>query len=147
MTLAIIIPAFNEEKSIGKVIKSIPKKIEGISNKTVFVIDDGSSDNTGGVAKKSGATVLTHILNQGVGAATITGLEAAKIINSDIILTLDADGQHDSKEINNIVKLILSKKYDVVIGSRLLNRKKMPLVKNIGNFIMNWFTFALMIYG
>lgn len=145
MKLAILIPAFNEEQTIAKVIKTIPKKIAGIYEKKIFVIDDGSTDQTGLIVKKNGAEVLTHLINQGVGAATITGLEAAKIYGADIAVTLDGDGQHDPKEIEKIVTLILKKKYDVVIGSRLIDRQKMPAYKAFGNFLMNWMTYAL--YG
>lgn len=143
MRLAIIIPAYNEEKTITQVISGIPKKIKGVSLVKIIVVDDGSYDQTGKLAKKAGATVLMHVINQGVGAATITGLEAAKNINADIVITLDADGQHDPQEIAKIVNLILKKKYDVVIGTRLINRRNMSLYKSVGNFIMNWLTFAL----
>ncbi|AKM82192.1 TPA: glycosyltransferase family 2 protein [Candidatus Berkelbacteria bacterium] len=145
MKLAILIPAFNEEPTITKVIKAIPKKIVGISEKEIFIIDDGSEDRTGIIARNAGAMVLTHLVNQGVGAATITGLEAAKLYDADIAITIDADGQHDPKEIEKIVNLIVKKKYDVVIGSRLLQRKEMPKFKAFGNFLMNWVTYA--IYG
>lgn len=145
MRLAIIIPAYNEEKTIARVIKGIPEKITGISEINTFVINDGSNDKTEEIAQKAGATVLSHLINQGVGAATVTGLEAAKKIDADIAITLDADGQHDPKEIAKMVELILKKKYDVVIGTRLINRKNMPLLKSFGNFFMNWITFAL--YG
>lgn len=145
MTLAILIPAYNEEKTITQVIKAIPKKIAGISKKAIFLIDDGSSDQTSKLARKAGAEVLTLPINQGVGTATITGIEAAKIIDADVALTLDGDGQHDPREISKIIKLILKKKYDVVIGSRIINRNLMPKYKLAGNFLMNWITFAL--YG
>jgi len=145
MKLAIIIPAFNEEETIAGVIKAIPKKIAGISEKTIFVVDDGSSDKTAVVAKQAGAQVLSHLLNQGYGAATITGLETARLIGADIMLTLDGDGQHDPREINKMVALIAKKKYDVVIGTRTLDRHRMPKHKEVGNFLMNWITYVL--YG
>jgi glycosyltransferase involved in cell wall biosynthesis len=145
MKLLILIPAYNEETTIAKVIKAIPKKIAGVSEKKIFLIDDGSIDQTGAIAQKAGAKVLTHLINQGVGTATITGFEAAKIYGADVVVTLDGDGQHDPKEISKIVNLILKKKYDVVIGSRLLDRSKMPVYKSFGNFLMNWMTYAL--YG
>lgn len=143
MRLAILIPAFNEEATIRKVIQAIPKKIVGVTNRQIFVINDGSVDRTGEVAQKAGAIVVTHLINQGVGSATITGLEAAKIYDADIVITIDADGQHEPKEIEKIVSLILKKKYDVVIGSRLIERRQMPLYKAFGNFMMNWMTYAL----
>ena len=143
MRLAIIIPAYNEEKTIAQVIKGIPEKIKGVSVIDIIVVDDGSKDETVKVAKKTGATVLSHLINQGVGAATITGMEAAKKIDADIVITLDADGQHDATEITKIVELILKKKYDVVLGTRMMSKDKMPLIKIIGNNIMNWLTYVL----
>jgi len=143
MKLTIIIPAYNEEKTITEVIKGVPKKIKGVSVIDVIVVDDGSIDETVKVAKKTGATVLSHAINQGVGAATITGLEAAKKIDADMVITLDADGQHDPKEISKIIDLIISKKFDVVLGTRIMSRKEMPLIKIVGNYIMNWLTYVL----
>ena len=145
MKLAIVIPAYNEEKTIGVVVKTIPKKIVGISKQIIFVIDDGSTDKTAIMAKRAGAQIVSHLLNQGVGAATITGLEAARAIDADIMLTLDGDGQHDPSEINEMVALIKKKKYDVVIGTRTHNRHHMPKHKAAGNFLMNWVTYVL--YG
>lgn len=143
MKLAIVIPAYNEEKIITTVIKKIPKKIPGISKIDIIVVDDGSKDKTAILAKKSGAKVFSHLVNQGVGAATITGFEAAKKIKADIVITLDADGQHDSKEITRLIKPILEKKADIVLGSRNFQVKKMPLIKIIGNLVMSWLTFVL----
>jgi glycosyltransferase involved in cell wall biosynthesis len=145
MKLVIVIPVFNEEETIAQVLKAIPKKIEGISTREIFVIDDGSTDQTAKKAEKAGAQVLSHLLNQGVGAATITGIEAARDVRADIMLTLDGDGQHDPHEINKMVALIAEKKYDVVIGTRTLDRYRMPKYKGIGNFFMNWITYVL--YG
>lgn len=143
MKLAIIIPALNEASVIKKVIQGIPPKITGIKEIVIFVIDDGSNDMTGEIAQKAGAEVLTHIINQGTGAATITGLTAAKDIDTDVALTLDGDGQHDPKEISQMIQLILKQKYDVVLGTRVMDRKKMPLLKIVGNNIMNWLTYVL----
>ena len=143
MTLAILIPDFNEEKTITRVIKKKTQKIAGINKKIVFLIDDGSVDRTAEFAKKAGAQVLVLPINQGVGTATITGIEAAKIIGADLAVTLDADGQHDPGEISKIVSLITRKKYDVVLGARLLDRHQMPIYKIIGNSIMNWITYVL----
>ncbi|MCX7881206.1 MAG: glycosyltransferase family 2 protein, partial [Patescibacteria group bacterium] len=87
----IIIPAFNEEKAIGSVIASIKK--EGWKN--IIVVDDGSEDETFEKAKREKVIVLRHILNRGKGAAVKTGVEYAKLKNPEIIITFDADGQHN----------------------------------------------------
>ena len=142
MKLAIIIPAYNEEQSIGSVIKSIPKKLKGVTKIKILVINDGSLDKTAQVAQTAGAIVLSHLINQGAGAATITGFQAAKLLKYDIALTLDADGQHDPSEIEKIIEPIIKKSYDVVFGARLIGRNKnMPPHRLFGQFSMNLLTF------
>ena len=84
----IVIPAFNEGKVIAKVIRKIQK--EGFSN--IIVIDDGSLDDTYKIAKNNNVTVLKHLINRGKGSATQTGLEVAKRLNAEIVVTMDADG-------------------------------------------------------
>lgn len=144
MKLVIIIPAYNEEGSIGAVIKSIPKKLKGITKIKILVVNDGSCDKTAQVAREAGARVLSHPINQGVGAATITGFQAAKLLKVDIALTLDADGQHDPGEIEKIIKPIIKKGYDVASGARLIGRNKnMPAFRLFGQFSMNLMTFWL----
>jgi len=135
-------PAYNEAKVIGQVIRDIPKNILGASSQEVIVVDDNSSDNTGDVAAKAGATVLHHRLNLGAGGATITGLEYAYRHNFDVAVTLDSDGQHDPEEIKDLVAKIKGG-YDLVIGSRLLIRQitDMPVYKLFGNNLLNFITF------
>ena len=89
MTL-IILPAYNEELQISKVIDALRE--HGFSR--VVVINDGSTDNTELVATKCGAKVLNHAINQGLGAALSTGLESARKNNFDHVITVDSDGQH-----------------------------------------------------
>jgi len=129
----IVIPAYNEEKMIGKVIFGIKK--EGYKN--IIVVDDGSEDKTADVAKKEGAKVLRHILNRGKGAAAKTGLEYAKFKKADIVITFDGDGQHNPKDIKKLIEKI-HQGYEVVLGSRFLNKKnKMPLFNRLANFFAN----------
>jgi glycosyltransferase involved in cell wall biosynthesis len=135
----IVIPAYNEEKMIGKVVKDIKK--EGFSN--IVVVDDGSTDNTSLVAKKSGAKVLRHIINRGKGAAVKTGIEYAKLKNASYVITIDGDGQHNQKDIIKIYDK-LKEGYEVVLGSRFLNKKnKMPFFNKIANFFANFLTFII----
>lgn len=135
----IIIPAYNEEKMIDKVIEGIKK--EGFSN--IIVVDDGSTDNTSLVAKKSGAKILRHIINRGKGAAVKTGIEYAKIKKALYVITIDADGQHNPKDIKEILEK-LKQGYQVVLGSRFLNKKnKMPFFNRTANFLANFLTFAI----
>jgi len=136
----ILIPAYNEAKVIGSVIRSIQK--EGWNN--ILVVDDGSPDDTFKQATATGVNVLRHILNRGKGAAIKTGLEAAKKLHSDTVVTLDGDGQHNPEDIKVIVEKI-EKGYDVVLGIRDFRKRHIPRYKAMANYIGNFFTW--MIYG
>lgn len=143
MKLEIIIPAYNEEQAIGSVLASLPKKLMGIDEIEVVVVDDGSWDNTHIVAKSHGATVLRHMLNCGLGGAIGTGLAYAKATDADIALTFDADGQHDPADIASVIAPFLSGKAEVVIGSRLINPEGMPMLRTIGNWGLSIATLLL----
>jgi glycosyltransferase involved in cell wall biosynthesis len=142
MKLVVMIPAFNEEKSISEVIKSIPRKIKGIDKVEILVINDGSIDQTAIVAKKAGASrIAAHRKNRGVGSAFNTGLDNALEMGADIIINTDADGQFNAKDIPRLVKPIIDGKSDVVIGSRFLDKNpEMPLMKKLGNLFFSWLT-------
>ena len=141
MNLLIGIPAFNEEKTIGKVISSLPKKIPAISRIIVLVVDDGSSDSTCDAAKKQGALVARHILNRGLGGALKTVFEYARINKFDVLVTMDADGQHDSRDLLKLIGPIVSKKSDVVIGSRWIVRNDAPFSRLLINRLANFITY------
>jgi len=122
------IPAYNEEKTIAKVILLAQKHVD-----TVVVCDDGSQDMTGDIAQRLGAIVIKHKKNMGYGAAIQSILEKARTLNADLLLTLDADGQHDATEIPRLIQPILEGKADIVIGSRFLHENnKMPLYRRFG---------------
>jgi glycosyltransferase involved in cell wall biosynthesis len=140
MKLAIVIPAYNESSVIADVLKNLPKKIDCIDLIIPIVIDDGSTDDTFEVAKKNTKHVLRHIVNLGVGAATQTGFGAAKKLGADIIVTVDADGQHCPNDIKKVISPILAGNADVVIGTRMLDSKGMPFIKIFGNWAMNILT-------
>lgn len=139
----IIIPAYNEAARIGKVIADIPKTVTCGSEKFqthVVVIDDGSKDATYQEAKKSGATVLRHIINSGAGAATRTGLRYVEL-NSNAVayaVTIDADGQHSTKDIQKLVTHAKKNDSAMIVGNRLHagNKKSMPLHRNLGNRVL-----------
>ena len=139
----IVIPAFNESAVIYKVLKSLPKKIKGISSLEVIVVDDGSRDKTAHQVSKAKVKVISHSINRGVGAATKTGIDFAKKSNADIVITFDADGQHDPIDIKKLVSPIISQKADLVVGSRFKKRQKIPLDRFILNWFANFITFAL----
>lgn len=136
----IVMPAFNESKILTEVIKEI--KSAGYEN--LIVIDDGSSDETFDVAQNENVTALKHFLNRGKGAAAKTGIEAAKILGADIVVTIDADGQHNPQDIKRMIEKIRNG-YDVVLGSRLKDPKGMPKYKILHNHIGNLCVWAL--YG
>lgn len=136
-----VLPAYNEGASIGKVVS---KTMDYVDH--VIVIDDGSSDKTIENANKAGALVLKHIINRGVGAATWTGIQAALKLDADIIVTIDADGQHLPEKIPSLIRPILENNADVVIGSRFKdNIDRMPFIKKIGNTLLSKITYLF--YG
>ncbi len=111
----IVIAAYNE----GRVIRSV---VEGVrsSYPNVVLVDDSSRDNTSDEARAAGAVVLRHIINRGQGAALRTGILYALQQGAEAIVTFDADGQHDAKQIPNLVAPIESGKFDVALGSRFV---------------------------
>jgi len=138
--IAVNIPAFNEEKTIAQVIKQVPRTIPGVKKVSVIVIDDGSSDRTGDLARGVGGAdkVARHTVNRGLGVAFRTGLEEALKLGADIIVTMDADGQFDPKDIPRLIQPIMEDKADVVTCSRFKDRAmvpKMPWVKKFGNSV------------
>ena len=142
MKLFITLPAFNEGKIIAKVLKGLPSKIDGIDKIQVVVINDGSTDNTLSELKRfPKVKVISHMVNRGLGAALNTGFLYARKNGADILVTIDADGQHDPRDIEKIIKPILQKKADTVIGSRLKNPEDMPWYRIIGNFGLNLATY------
>jgi glycosyltransferase involved in cell wall biosynthesis len=128
----IVMPAYNEEKSIGKVLDAL--RAEGWSN--VIVANDGSKDKTAEVASKKGATVVTHQKNMGLGAALRTGLQKAREIGADYAVTFDSDGQHDPKAVKGMVESL--RDADFVVGQRCF--VNVPIHKRLGNFGLNFIT-------
>ena len=138
----IVIPAYNEEKLIKSTLKKL--KDEGYNN--IIVVDDGSSDKTHDITKEEGVIVCKHIINRGLGGALGTGISCALLYNPKVIITFDADGQHDPKDIEKVAKPILEDGYDVVIGSRLMDKeevKNMPIIKRVGNWGLNFLTYLM----
>jgi glycosyltransferase involved in cell wall biosynthesis len=139
MKTFIVIPAFNEEKSVGKVIQRLKK--EGWHD--IIVVDDGSRDRTSSIAHSKGAKVFRHPVNRGLGGALGTGIAAAIENGADIIVTFDADGQHDARQVKRIIIPITTGKADAVVGSRLINPAGMPYIRRVGNWGFNLITYML----
>ncbi len=129
----VIVPAYNEEKSIGRVLRGFFEtqfKDESLKNMKVVVVDDGSVDNTVQIASQAGATVLRHEINRGQGAALQTGNQYALEQGASIVVHFDADGQFNPVDIESGLMTMKNKGVDVVLGSRFLdNRSKMPWSK------------------
>jgi len=124
------IPAFNEEKTIAKVVLEAEKHAD-----KVIVCDDGSEDLTSEIAKRLGADVVKHQRNLGYGAAIRSLFRRARELNADVLVTLDGDGQHDPREIPKVVKPIVDGVADVVIGSRFVDKRSayvMPWYRRAG---------------
>lgn len=141
MKMLVGIPAYNEETMVGKVVKSIPKKLYGASHVEIVVIDDGSNDHTFIEARKAGAKVFQHLINRGLGGALKTIFAYARETECDILVTFDADGQHDSSDLSKIVAPVIKNKSDVVIGSRWLLKKDAPFLRKMVNKLANFVTF------
>ncbi|RLI82891.1 glycosyltransferase family 2 protein [Archaeoglobales archaeon] len=134
--IAVIIPAYNEERRIGSVIEGIKSLKMDLD---IIVVDDGSIDETAKKAKELGARVCRHIVNRGVGAATKTGIYFALELGAELLVFIDADGQHNPKEIPKLIEPIARGEADVVLGSRFRgDTSSMPLVKRFGNKILNF---------
>ncbi|NLZ24725.1 glycosyltransferase family 2 protein [Candidatus Dojkabacteria bacterium] len=136
----ITIPLYNDEKMILKVIKDLNKK--GYNN--IVVVDDGSKDNGYEVVKENTNAIVTkHIINRGQGAALQTGMEIAIEKRAKYIVHFDSDGQHDVKDLDNMLNTLIDGKYDIVLGSRFLKENKIPLKKRIVLRLGILFTYIL----
>ena len=133
--IIITLPAYNEEKNIGIVVSKIKKVIPTAQ---ILVIDDGSKDYTAKIAKEAGATVVSFAANRGLVAAFKAAKKNALLMGADIILNMDADGQHRPEDIHLVLKPLLDNKADVVIGSRFKGKiKKKSLIKYVGNIMFS----------
>ncbi len=137
----VIIPVFNEEQVIYKVISKIPQKIER-HKLDILVINDGSTDLTEERVRKTKAKVLSHPLNRGLGAALGTGFAFAKMKNYDFLITIDGDGQHDPREIPKLLKPIINAEADFIVGTRI-NKGRMPFKRRILTFFATLATFLI----
>jgi len=135
--ITVILPAYNEEVSIGSVVLLTRFYVD-----KVIVVDDGSSDRTAEIARKAGAEVIIHEVNTGKGGALKTGFEAAAGMGADVVVTMDSDGQHNPSEIPKLVTPIIEGDAEMVNGSRYLNGldKNTPAYRRVGQTVLDGFT-------
>ena len=143
MKLIILIPALNEESSLAGVLARVPSSIDGIDEIETIVVDDGSTDGTRHVALACGAHVVSHPTNLGLGRAFSNGIDAALRRGADVIVNLDADGQHPPEQIDELIAPILEGRADFTTATRFAHPElipDMPKLKLFGNGIMAWLT-------
>ncbi len=137
MKLIILLPAYNEQDKIEKVIKEIPPNI--CQETKIIVINDGSTDKTKEKAEKAGAKVISHKRNLGLAKTFKTGIKESLKLDADIIVHIDADGQYDPQDIPKLIQPIINSEADLVLGSRFLGKiEEMPKIKSLGNRLYSW---------
>ncbi len=133
-----LIPAYNEAGRVAEVVAAAARAVS-----RVVVIDDGSADATGEVARQAGAEILRHAHNRGKGAAIATALEYLRRSDAEYGVLLDADGQHDPAEIGKLVAAADEFRADVVVGNRMRATHDMPRVRRATNRFTSWVTSKL----
>ncbi|MGE5465330.1 MAG: glycosyltransferase family 2 protein [Betaproteobacteria bacterium] len=141
VTILVAIPAYNEEVAIGSVVLRSLKYADD-----VIVVDDGSTDNTAEVAALAGARVVKHEKNGGYGAAIKTCFDTARKVGVDIMIIIDADGQHSPDDIPKMVEKMVSARSDIVIGSRFVDgnekNQRIPAYRKFGMKVLDTATAA-----
>lgn len=132
LKVCVLIPSYNEFKTIGPLVEKIKAK-----NLDIVVIDDGSTDNTAEIARKSGAYVLRHQQNKGKGASLKAGFRYVLNRGYDAAITMDADAQHSPEDIFKFIETAQVFDIDMVVGNRMLSSKNMPPIRWLTNNIMS----------
>ncbi len=145
MKLVVTIPAYNEDENIVDVIKEIPRDIPGIDKVEVLVLDDGSTDKTVELSKNAGADyIISHRKNKGLAQTFRDALNAAVERGADLIVNTDGDNHYDQSKIPELIKPVLNKEADLVIGDRVVeDLKDMPMLNRLGNRIGSFITCRL----
>jgi glycosyltransferase involved in cell wall biosynthesis len=140
LKLAIVLPALNEEATVGRVIAAVPRRVAHIREVEVILVDDGSTDQTSLRAHAAGVDrIVSHPGNRGLVAAFRTGTDAALRAGADIVVHLDSDGQHDPAYIPRLVAPIVAHQADIVVGVRpLIQATEMTRVRRLGNRFGSW---------
>lgn len=136
--VAAVIPAYNVQNTVRKVVIQAKELVDDI-----FVVDDGSKDNTHQLLQNLDVRIINHKKNQGLGSALRSGFDIVMRENFDIVVTLDSDGQHDAFDIKRLVDKLIIDDVDAVIGSRLLEKsqwKYFPKHRLLGNIVLTFLT-------
>ena len=134
MTIVAVL-CYNESRTIGSVV--LKAKLLGNLVDKVVVVDDGSYDDSVKIAGDAGAEVISHDVNKGYGAATMTALRVGRRENCDILVIMDGDGQHDAADIPRLIKPLQDKHADIVIGTRFADEKNQaPLYRQVGQEVL-----------
>ena len=141
----VVIPAYNEGETIKQTLEnvwSIKKEVKKqYIELLIFVVDDGSIDGTGTIAKEFASQVITHNVNKGLGAAVRNGLKAARKAGASYAIKFDADCQHNPKDILSLLQPLIKDEVDVVYGNRFKNISyKVPFVRRVGNKVFTGLT-------
>lgn len=131
MRVAVVIPAYQAAATIGEVVS---QTLGILPDANLIVVDDGSADGTGEAGRGKGTTVVTHPRNRGKGAALRTGLARARADGAEVIVTIDADGQHPAAEIPRLLQPIAAGAADLVLGARARNGA-MPVSRRLTNWL------------
>lgn len=135
-SIAVIIPAYNEELTIGSVVLQARRHAN-----VVFVVNDGSKDRTSEIARAAGAEVIDCLKNGGKASALRIGFNELKKRDLDVVVMMDGDGQHDVRDINALIAPILENEADLAIGSRFMKEdNSIPLYRQVGQRILNRMT-------
>ena len=142
--VAVVVPAYNEAPVLSEVLQKARTVFSNSSYPIdIVVVNDGSRDTTSAEARKAGVIVIDHILNSGAGAATATGLSYANQKGYAIAATKDADGQHAPEDVLAGIEKLAKSDVDLLIGSRLIDKKGMSRVKILGNKGLSFITYIL----
>lgn len=138
MRVLILIPVFNESKTITAQIQNL----KNYGFQEILVVDDGSTDQTGNLSIAAGAIVLRHVINRGAGAATYTGICYAKKYDYDIVVTMDGDGQHDPQDVIRLLNAYNDTRASVIVGNRFMSGlNNVPRSRQFYNGLANLITF------